>query len=166
VTFRSLHRRDRGRTVLKDCWSCATLGHSHMGLRDRTHRANRNRAAVVVCNGGGTTANCAGSETSPPEVCASTLRSISVGSTAGAAKGCACRRSRPPIPTDRDQLFRSIATRAARVLTAPLGDGCDVSPLWLGQGRREVVPVVNRRGPRATRRALQPARWRAREVAC
>ena len=34
---------------------------------------------------------------------------------------CAYRRSRPPIPTDRDQLFRSIATRTARVLRAPLG---------------------------------------------
>jgi hypothetical protein len=50
------------------------------------------------------------------------------------------------------------------VLTAPLSDGCDVSPLWVGQGRREAVPVVNRRGPRATRRAPQPARRRAREV--
>ena len=75
--------------------------------------------------------------------------------------GCAYRRSRPPVPTDRDQLFRSIATRAARVLTAPLGDGCDVSPLWLGQGRREVVPVVNRRA-RARRGAPYSRRGGAR----
>jgi hypothetical protein len=33
---------------------------------------------------------------------------------------CAYRRSRPPIPTDGDQLFRSIATRAARALRARL----------------------------------------------
>ena len=64
------------------------------------------------------------------------------------------RRLRPPIPTDRDQLFRSIATSAARVLTAPLDDGCDVSLLGVGQARREAVPVVNRRDPRAPRRAL------------
>jgi hypothetical protein len=64
--------------------------------------------------------------------------------------------SRPTFPIDRDQ--------GGAGVTAPLGDGCDVSPLWVGQGRREVVPVVNGRGPRATRRALQPARWRAREV--
>ena len=67
---------------------------------------------------------------------------------------CAFRRFRPPIPTDRDQLFRLIATSAARVLTAPLDDGCDVSLLGVGQARREAVPVVNRRDPRAPRRAL------------
>jgi hypothetical protein len=67
----------------------------------------------------------------------------------------AYRRSRPPIPTDRDHLFRTIATSsAARVLTAPLDDGGDVSLLGVGQARREAVPVVNRRDPRATRRAL------------
>ena len=42
---------------------------------------------VVAYNGGGTIANCVGSEISPVEVCVSILRSISVGSTAGAAKG-------------------------------------------------------------------------------
>src|SRR5262249_51748548 len=57
---------------------------------------------------------------------------------------CAIRRSRPPfrritttIPTDRDHLFRSIATNAARVLAAPLDDGGDVSLLPDGQARRE-----------------------------
>jgi len=46
------------------------------------------------------------------------------------------RRSRPPIPTDRDQLFRSIATSAARVLTAPLDDGGgDASRLVFGQAQ-------------------------------
>src|SRR3981081_1128133 len=68
--------------------------------------------------------------------------------------GCAYRRSRPPIPTDRDHLFRSIATSVARVLTAPLDDGGDVSLLTAGQARREAVPVVNRRDPRVTRSAL------------
>jgi len=67
---------------------------------------------------------------------------------------CAFRRSRPLIPTDRDQLFRLIATRAARVLRAPLDDGGDVSLLCVGQAPREAVPVVNRRDPRATRSAL------------
>ena len=67
---------------------------------------------------------------------------------------CAFRRSRPPIPTDRDHLFRSIATSVARVLTAPLDDSGDVSLLKVGQARREAVPVVNRRDPRATRSAL------------
>ena len=71
-----------------------------------------------------------------------------------ALAGWAFRRSRPLIPTDRDHLFRSIATSAARVLTAPLDDGGDVSLLWVGQARREAVPVVNRRDPRATRSAL------------
>ena len=68
------------------------------------------------------------------------------------------------IPTDRDQLFRSIATRAARVLRAPLDDGGDVSLLWVGQARREAVPVVNRRDPRATRSAPWLTQRRAREV--
>jgi hypothetical protein len=67
---------------------------------------------------------------------------------------CAYRRSRPPIPTDRDHLFRSIATSVARVLTAPLDDSGDVSLLKVGQARREAVPVVNRRDPGATRSAL------------
>jgi hypothetical protein len=66
---------------------------------------------------------------------------------------CAFRRSRPLIPTDRDQLFRSIATNAARVLRAPLDDGGDVSLLWVGQARREAVPVVDRRGLRVPRSA-------------
>jgi hypothetical protein len=55
----------------------------------------------------------------------------------------AYRRSRPPIPTNRDHLFRSIATSVARVLTAPLDDGGDVSIFWFGQARREAVPVGN-----------------------
>ena len=55
---------------------------------------------------------------------------------------------------DRDHLFRSIATSVARVLTAPLDDGGDVSLLMAGQARREAVPVVNRRDPRVTRSAL------------
>src|SRR5208283_2296151 len=67
---------------------------------------------------------------------------------------CAFRRSRPLIPTDHDHLFRSIATSVARMLIAPLDDGGDVSLLWVGQARREAVPVVNRRDPRATRSAL------------
>ena len=67
---------------------------------------------------------------------------------------CAFRRSRPVIPTDRDQLFRSIATSVARVLRAPLDDGGDVSLLFARQARREAVPVVNRRDPRAARSAL------------
>src|SRR5271166_6111228 len=67
---------------------------------------------------------------------------------------CAYRRTRPPIPTDRDPAFRSIATSAARVLTAPLDEGGDVSLPGVGQARREAVPVVNRRDPRATRSAL------------
>jgi hypothetical protein len=37
---------------------------------------------------------------------------------------------------DRDQLFRSIATSAARVLVAPLDDGGDVNLLRVGQARR------------------------------
>jgi hypothetical protein len=46
------------------------------------------------------------------------------------------RRLRPPIPTDRDQLFRSIATGAARVLTAPLDNGGgDASRLVFGQAQ-------------------------------
>ena len=75
--------------------------------------------------------------------------------------GCAFRRSRPLIPTDRDQLFRSIATNAARVLRAPLDDGGDVSLLWVGQARREAVPVVNRtvlRVPRSAHTADAAAR--------
>jgi hypothetical protein len=36
---------------------------------------------------------------------------------------------------DRDHLFRSIATSVARVLTAPLDDGGDVSLLMAGQAR-------------------------------
>ena len=75
-------------------------------------------------------------------------------STVGRSLRCAFRRSRPLIPTDRDQLFRLIATRAARVLRAPLDDGGDVSLLCVGQAPREAVPVVNRRDPRATRSAL------------
>src|SRR5580692_11552551 len=71
-----------------------------------------------------------------------------------ASAAWAYRRSRPPIPTDRDHLFRSIATSVARVLTAPLDDGGDVSLLKVGQARREAVPVVNRRDPRVTRSAL------------
>jgi hypothetical protein len=47
--------------------------------------------------------------------------------TPPASRECAFRRSRPLIPTDRDQLFRSIATSATRVLRAPLDDGGDVS---------------------------------------
>ena len=35
-----------------------------------------------------------------------------------------------------------------------LDDDGDVSLLWAGQARRKAVPVVNRRGPRATRSAL------------
>src|SRR2546430_4889946 len=85
---------------------------------------------------------------------------------------CAYRRSRPPIPTDRDHLFRSIATSVARVLTAPLDDGGDVSLLKVGQARREAVPVVNRRevpvdppgraGSWARRSFLVPFCWRGR----
>jgi hypothetical protein len=37
--------------------------------------------------------------------------------------------SRPPVPIDRDQ-------PVARVRTAPLDDGGDVSLLWIGQARR------------------------------
>ena len=48
--------------------------------------------------------------------------------------------SRPPVPIDRDQ--------GGVVLTAPLDDGGDVSLLFVGQARREAVPVVNRRDPR------------------
>ena len=55
--------------------------------------------------------------------------------------------SRPPVPIDCDQCV-------ARVLTAPLDDGGDVSLLMAGQARREAVPVVNRRDPRVTRSAL------------
>jgi hypothetical protein len=80
------------------------------------------------------------------------------GTSTDSRRSAACwayRRSRPPIPTDRDHLFRTIATSsAARVLTAPLDDGGDVSLLGVGQARREAVPVVNRRDPRATRSAL------------
>jgi hypothetical protein len=36
---------------------------------------------------------------------------------------------------DRDHLFRSIATSVARVLTAPLDGGGDVSLLMAGQAR-------------------------------
>jgi hypothetical protein len=54
----------------------------------------------------------------------------------GRETDCAFRRSRPLIPTDRDHLFRSIATSAARVLMAPLDDGGDVSLLRVGQARR------------------------------
>ena len=61
---------------------------------------------------------------------------------AGVCADCAFRRSRPLIPTDRDQLFRSIATSAARVLRAPLDDGGDVSLLFARQARREAVPVA------------------------
>jgi hypothetical protein len=53
-----------------------------------------------------------------------------------AAQAAQFRRLRPPIPTDRDQLFRSIATSAARVLTAPLDDGGgDASRLVFGQAQ-------------------------------
>src|SRR5271169_4041774 len=67
---------------------------------------------------------------------------------------CAYRRTRPPIPTDRDPAFRSIATSAARVLTAPLDEGGAVSLPGVGQARRAAVPAVNRRDPRATGSAL------------
>src|SRR5688500_4899013 len=51
------------------------------------------------------------------------------------------------IPTDRNQLFRSIATSAARVLTAPLDEGGDVSVSCrlVKHGLRSSVVV--RRGP-------------------
>src|ERR1700681_4549744 len=63
---------------------------------------------------------------------------------------------------DRDHPFRRIATTCSDrsrpvwrgVLRAPLDDGGDVSLLWVGQARREAVPVVNRRDPRVTRSAL------------
>jgi hypothetical protein len=48
----------------------------------------------------------------------------------------AYRRSRPPIPTDRDHLFRSVATSVARVLTTPLDDGGEVILLMAGQAQR------------------------------
>ena len=67
---------------------------------------------------------------------------------------CAFRRLRPPIPTDRDHLFRSIATGVVRALVAPLDVDGDVSLPWVGQARQGAVPVVNRRDPRATRSAL------------
>ena len=44
-----------------------------------------------------------------------------------AAAGCAFRRSRPLIPTDRDQLFRSIATSGRGCVRAPLDAFSDVS---------------------------------------
>ena len=51
--------------------------------------------------------------------------------------------------------LQSEKTDSERVyLTAPLDDGGDVSLLAVGQARGEAVPVVNRRDPRATRRAL------------
>ena len=50
---------------------------------------------------------------------------------------CAFRRLRPPIPTDRDHLFRSIATSVARALAAPLDVDGDVSLPWVGQARQE-----------------------------
>ena len=40
---------------------------------------------------------------------------------------CAFRRSRPPIPTHRDHLFRLIATSVARMVRAPLDVFADVS---------------------------------------
>jgi hypothetical protein len=71
-----------------------------------------------------------------------------------ASAAWAYRRSRPPIPTDRDHLFRSIPTSVARVLTTPLDDGGEVILLMAGQAQREAVPVANRRDPRVTRSAL------------
>jgi hypothetical protein len=44
-------------------------------------------------------------------------------------------RARIGHTDDRDHLFRSIATSVARVLTAPLDDGGDVSLLMAGQAR-------------------------------
>ena len=81
-----------------------------------------------------------------------------------AKAACAFRRSRPLIPTDRDHLFRSIATSLARVLIAPLDDDGDVSLLWVGQARREAAPVVHRRDPRSPRSALWLTQRRARGV--
>ena len=42
-------------------------------------------------------------------------------------ESCAFRRSRPLIPTDRDQLFRSIATSGRGCVRAPLDAFSDVS---------------------------------------
>ena len=58
-------------------------------------------------------------------------------------------RSRPPVPIDRDQCGAAAG--------APLGEAGNVNlPRvdGVGQARREAVRVVNRRDPRATRRAL------------
>ena len=87
-----------------------------------------------------------------------------MGCSSGCPSACAFRRSRPLIPTDRDHLFRSIATSLARVLIAPLDDDGDVSLLWVGQARREAAPVVHRRDPRSPRSALWLTQRRARGV--
>jgi hypothetical protein len=64
------------------------FGDPHARVIRLTRRSKKPCAEYVVAyNGGGTTVNCVGSEISPVGVCVSTLRSISVGSIAGAAKG-------------------------------------------------------------------------------
>jgi len=64
------------------------FGDPHARVIQLTRRSKKPCAGYVVAyNGGGTTANCARFEISPVAVCVSTLRSIFVGSTAGAAKG-------------------------------------------------------------------------------
>jgi hypothetical protein len=64
------------------------FGDPHARVIRLTRRSKKPCAGYVgAYNGGGTTVNCAGSEISPVGVCVSTLRSIPVGSIAGAAKG-------------------------------------------------------------------------------
>src|SRR5215472_10081820 len=64
------------------------FGDPHARVIRLTRRSKKPRVGHVVArNGGGTTANCAGSETSPPEVCVSTMRAISVRAAGGTAKG-------------------------------------------------------------------------------
>jgi len=80
---------------------------------------------------------------------------FSFNSTGGGKRPKECwNESHTAHTDDRDHPFRSIATSVARVLTAPLDDGGDVSLLVARQARREAVPVVNRRDPRVTRSAL------------
>src|SRR5215471_4239412 len=64
------------------------FGDPHARVIRLTRRSKKAHAEYAAAsNGDGTTANCDGFEIFPVEGCVSTLRSIYVGSTAGAATG-------------------------------------------------------------------------------
>ena len=137
-------RKTSCRRVLMSVIGALATSAVHPGTDVSLRRTNRRNGPTTEV--GGKNAKAAGGRSGSPASRRPSKR-------CSMSSWCAFRRSRPLIPTDRDQLFRSIATNAARVLRAPLDDGGDVSLLWVGQARREAVPVVNRRGLRVPRSA-------------